>query len=103
MWRRTHTEVVHVETSGKGPTQEHRKLAVNKEMEGWMMRGSLEPSSSGDDEDDESGDEGEPTSEDAASFNSERMHRVSPFSSKRQTVKSRKDNSGPETCHDREK
>ena len=30
---------------------------VNKEMEGWMIRESLEPSSSDDDEDDESGDE----------------------------------------------
>ena len=36
----------------------HRKWCVNKEMEGWMTRGSLEPSSSdGDDEDDESSDE----------------------------------------------
>ena len=37
----------------------YKKWGVNKEMEGWMVRGSLEPSSSeGGDEDDESGDEG---------------------------------------------
>ena len=35
----------------------HRKWGVNNEMEGWMTKESLEPSSSGDDEDDESGDE----------------------------------------------
>ena len=35
----------------------HKKWRVNKEMEGWMARGSVQPSSSGDDEDDESGDE----------------------------------------------
>ena len=37
----------------------HRKWRVNNEMEGWMIRGNLAPSSSDgdDDEDDESGDE----------------------------------------------
>ena len=34
-----------------------RKWRVNKEMEGWMMRESLEPSSSGDDDEDECGDD----------------------------------------------
>ena len=36
----------------------HKKWGVNKEIEGWLVRGSVEHSSSdGDDEDDESGDE----------------------------------------------
>ena len=36
----------------------HKKWGVIKEMEGWMVRGNVQPSSSGDDdEDDESGDE----------------------------------------------
>ena len=54
----------------------HRKCGVHKEMEGWMTT-----SSSDDDEDNESGDEWLPTSEDAASFNSKTMHRVSLSSS----------------------
>ena len=50
----------------------HRKRGVNKEMEGWMMEGSIfHIPSAGDDQ----------KSEDAASFNSETMHRVSLSSS----------------------
>ena len=44
---------MHVDVSGEGPTQNTQKVGVNKEMEGWMVRGSLEPSSSDDDEDDD--------------------------------------------------
>ena len=53
-----HTEVVHVDIGGKGLTQYTQKVGVIKEMEGWMIRGNLAPSSSGgDDDEDESSDE----------------------------------------------
>ena len=42
IWRGAHTEVLH---------STHRKREVNKEMEGWMIRGSLAPSPSDGDDD----------------------------------------------------
>ena len=39
VWRRAHTEVLHVGISSQDLTQKtQRKWRVNKEMEGWEMR-----------------------------------------------------------------
>ena len=57
IWRLTHSEVVHVDISGKRPTQNTREVE-SEQGDGRVVERSLQPSfSDGDDEDDESGDE----------------------------------------------
>ena len=43
IWRGTQMEVVHVDISGQELYRTHRKCGVNKEMEGSMIKGNLEP------------------------------------------------------------
>ena len=40
-WRGTHTEVLHVGISGKGPAQDTQKVGSEQEMEGWMMERNM--------------------------------------------------------------
>ena len=72
--------VVAAHFGGKGlAPHTHKKWGVNKEMEGWMVRGHLAPSSSdGDDDEDESSDERFVVPEAVVPFNSGTMHKGCP-------------------------